>query len=99
MNSYQAVVVGDVDRSAIRVRYIYQDRAMNWDLTLWGSAEQKFYPARIGTMFNSAGGSAIAEEYQYSGLLLAVCYHSCSLTHKTFLVNDEYVWGFVYRLG
>ncbi|XP_067950366.1 uncharacterized protein [Watersipora subatra] len=68
LNSYQAIVVGDAAKRLIAVLYLYQDQAMNWNLAVHGSPAFSFYPARIGTMFNSRGGAAIADEYDASGI-------------------------------
>lgn len=46
----------------------YQDRGMNWDLTIYDSPEHKFYPARIGTIVN--GGTS--NEFDNSGLQKSV---------------------------
>jgi len=48
------------------VLYFFQDRSMNWKLTL--GVDNLIYPARIGVAMN--GGDA--EEYVNSGLVFAV---------------------------
>ena len=45
---------------------------MNWRLTLFGSPNFAFYPARIGTMFNFKGGVPDANEYPASGIKTTV---------------------------
>ncbi|KAF6016498.1 hypothetical protein EB796_025196 [Bugula neritina] len=69
LNSFQAVVVGDAKKQTIKVRYFYGDRQMSWNLAIYGNPDLKFYPARIGVVFNARGGQPVAEEYKYSGLL------------------------------
>ena len=49
---------------------MYQDRGMNWRLAIYGGANIKFYPARIGVMFN--GNPAAADEYAASGIRTSV---------------------------
>ena len=65
LNDVQAIVVGDADHRKMVVFYIYQDRAMTWDLVLPPS-NYEFYPARVGLALT--GVNAFYEEYQYSGL-------------------------------
>lgn len=67
------MVVGDREKKKIKAIFIYQDKQMTWDLPVFGSTNQKFYPARIGTMFNAKGANGIAEEYGASGLEHSVC--------------------------
>ena len=66
MNTFQAVVVGDANKRTIKVQYAYQDKEMNWRLAIYGAPNIKFYPARIGTMFNGNGAQAV--EYKASGI-------------------------------
>ena len=68
------MVIGSADREVVKVLYIYQDRQMLWDIPVWGSGSLGYYPARIGLVYNAAGGSASAEEYGYSGLSPSVGY-------------------------
>jgi len=49
---------------------------MNWNLAIYGNPDLKFYPARIGVVFNARDGQPVAEEYKYSGLLTKVCLSS-----------------------
>ena len=50
VNSFQAIVVGNKAKNSIKVRYIYQDREMNWDLTLYENPINTEYPAGVGVM-------------------------------------------------
>ena len=72
VNSFQAIVVGDSRKHTIKVRYIYQDRAMNWNLVIFGNPNLDFYPARIGIMFSSKGKAGISESYVASGIYTKV---------------------------
>lgn len=72
LNSFQAVVVGDASKDKIMVRYIYQDKAMNWNKAIYGSTEITYYPARIGTVFKVSSGNGVAQEYVASGIKPAV---------------------------
>lgn len=63
-------MVGTNDWSRLVIQYMYKNGGMKWDILMWGSLGQTFYPARIGFIMNLPEDVAGAELYEYpaSGL-------------------------------
>ena len=65
---------GNKEKTTLKAAYIYQDRAMNWALAIYGNPNFDFYPARIGASYNDKTGVGIYAEYNASGAVPAVSY-------------------------
>lgn len=61
--------MGDMENTKITVMSTFQDRAMNWNPAIHGNPIFKFYPARIGMMFNNPTNKEMPTEYKWSGVM------------------------------
>lgn len=53
------------DYSKLVIRYMYKHGGMSWDIPMWGSLGQLFYPARIGIIMNVPSDIAMTTFYEY----------------------------------